>query len=168
MQIFGCAGAIWTGIDFGASKHPRTRLLLLLQGIAWMSQFRNFMDRNKDTDVRITEFDLADLPRSERKATETILQTVSANRYDAAQQAYSYDLKFEKSQTLEQASRHFLFLKMREHHQMKWSAAIFEDYSLVNAAYRPHLLATSMYYLRGEGHPNSPVTERAIEELAKG
>lgn len=153
---------------FGASKNPKTRLLLLLQGVAWMAQFRNLMPREKDRDVRITDLELTDLPQSEKQATDTILQTISSNRYRAAQQAYTYETRFESSQTLLQASRHLVFLKSREHHQIKWPAAIFEDYTLVSPEYRPHLLATSMYYLRGEGHPNSRVTERALEELAKG
>jgi hypothetical protein len=151
---------------FNTSKNPETRLLLLLQGMAWMAQFRNLMSPEKDKSIRITKLELADLPRSIKKSAELIMDTVTNDPARAAQLAYSFDQKFESSQPVIQAARHNVFMKMREHHQMKWAAAIYEDYNLVNAEYRPHLLATSMYYLRGDGHANSPVTERALAELA--
>jgi hypothetical protein len=151
---------------FRTSKNPQTRLLLLLQGIAWMAQFRNFMSPDKDNTNRITGLELADLSGSETKAIESIMDTVTTDQNRAAQLAFAYDEKFDSSLPLIQAARHNVCMKLREHHQVKWPAAIFEDYTLVNPEYRPHLLATSMYYLRGDGHSNSPVTERALDALA--
>jgi len=150
---------------FRTSKKSETRLLLVLQGVAWMAQFRNFMKPEKDKAIRITELNATEVERSQGKAVESIMETVTNDAESAAQMAFSYDEKFDSSAPLIQAARHNVCMKLREHHQVKWPAAIFEDYALVSPEYRPHLLAASMYYLRGDRHRNSPVTERALAEL---
>ena len=150
---------------FLTSKRPETRLLMLLQGLAWMSQFRNIMDPKRDEDVRITELEPGEIPRSSQKAAEDILSTISTDRAEAAAKAFAFDERFESSGELFEGARRLVFTKCTEHHQYKWPAAIFEDYRLVSPEWRPHMAATSMYYLRGTGHPDSPVIERALDEL---
>ena len=61
--------------------------------------------------------------------------------------------------------RRLVFLKSSEHHHLKWPAALFEDYHLVSPQYQPHMAATSMYYLLGTGHKDSPAVQRAIDAL---
>ena len=150
---------------FRTAKNPETRLLLLLQGLGWMGQFRNLMDTRRDKSVRITELEPRRIPRSPDKAAESILDAISADRFDAAQQAYAYQTKFGNPDALFEATRRLVFTKSVEHHQYKWPAAVFEDFAQVNPEWRPHMLATAMYYLRGSGHPDSTVIQRAIREL---
>jgi len=150
---------------FLSAKNPETRLLLLLQGLAWMSQFRNFMDPRRDKNVRITEVEAAKIPRSPEKATEEILSAISTDRADAAAKAFAFDRRFGGADKLFDGARRLVFTKCTEHHQYKWPAAIFEDYRIVSPEWRPHMAATAMYYLRGTGHPDSPVIERALDEL---
>ena len=150
---------------FLSSRNPETRLLMLLQGLAWMCQFRNFMDPRRDRDIRITEVEPAKIPRSPEKATEEILNEISTDRAVAAAKAFAFDRRFGRADELFDGARRLVFTKCTEHHQYKWPAAIFEDYQLVSPEWRPHMAATAMYYLRGTGHPDSSVIERALEEL---
>jgi hypothetical protein len=50
-------------------------------------------------------------------------------------------------------------------HDYKYPAAIFEDLNLVSPAWRPHMLATAVYYLRGSSLPDSPLMTRAMEAV---
>ena len=152
---------------FRASKNPETKLLMLLQGVAWMSQFRNFMRPERDVNIRITELEPIKLPRSDAAAMEGILHAVSGDRAEAASLAFSYAAREATPDRLFDAARGLVFTKCTEHHQYKWPAAIFEDYYQVSPEWRPHMAATSMYYLRGAGHPDSRVIERAIDELQR-
>ena len=62
-------------------------------------------------------------------------------------------------------ARRLVFAKGVEEHDYKWPAAMFEDYHLVSPAWRPHMLATSVYYFRGQSHADSPVIKRAVKAL---
>lgn len=150
---------------FLSSKKTETRLLLLLQGLAWMCQFRNLLDSKRDKDVRITQLEAGAIAESPEAATEEILSAISTDRAEAAAKAYAYDQKFGHSNEVFDGARRLVFTKCTEHHQYKWPAAVFEDYGRVSPEWRPHMAATAMYYLRGTGHPDSPVIERALEEL---
>ena len=44
--------------------------------------------------------------------------------------------------------------KQSDAHHYKYSTAVFEDLALVSPEWRPHLLATSVYYLRGLSVPD--------------
>lgn len=155
------------GLHFGfrASGDPRTRLLMLLQGIGWMGQFRNFMDTRRDRSDRITDIYPAEVPGDTAAAAEAILATISDNRNLALRQAYAYAQADPGAATFFDGARRLVFLKSTEHHHFKWPAAIFEDYRLVSPSWRPHLLATSVLYLRGAAHEDSPVVLRALDVL---
>ena len=85
---------------------------------------------------------------------------------EAAPLALSYDHLFDEPAPYFDAARHLINRKASEHHMVKWPAAIFEDYANVSPQFRPQILATSVYYLRGTGHRDSPVFERALAALA--
>jgi hypothetical protein len=57
------------------------------------------------------------------------------------------------------------FAKADEPHYYKFPAALFEDYRLVSPAWRPHVLAATVYYLKGPSDPDSPVMRRAREAV---
>lgn len=96
---------------------------------------------------------------------ESILNSVSEDRDKAAAQAFAYGKKFPDSALFFDGARQLVFRKSIEHHQLKWPAALFEDYYQVSPQWRPHMLATSAYFLRGTGHRNSTVVERALKTL---
>ena len=153
---------------FLTSKSRETQLLMLLQGLGWMGQFRHMMDPKRDNDLRITDIESTEIADGPKKAVEQILEAVSSDRDEAARRAYQYGQRFGDPALFFDSARHLVFAKISEHHQLKWPAAIFEDYHHVSPEWRPHMLATSTYYLRGTGHKDSTVVQRAIKELKLG
>ena len=59
------------------------------------------------------------------------------------------------------AARSLIFSKGRDAHDYKYAAAIFEDYALVDPVWRPHMLATAAYNLRGSDLTDSKVMQHA-------
>jgi hypothetical protein len=55
--------------------------------------------------------------------------------------------------------------KADEVHYLKYLVALIEDVPQVSVEWQPHLLATSVYYLKGAKDPVSPATLRAQEVL---
>jgi hypothetical protein len=55
--------------------------------------------------------------------------------------------------------------KATDAHHYKYGMAIFENLDLVSPAYRPHVLATAPYYIRGSGAPDSAVVTQAKEAM---
>jgi len=148
------------------SADPETKLLMLLQGVGWMGQFRNFMKPVRDNDLRIDAIERSDISTDADTASESIYAAVSTNRNAAARMTFAYAQQHDVA-NLFAIGRRLVFLKSSEHHHLKWPAALFEDYRLVSPKYQPHMAATAMYYLRGTSHADSPATQRAIAALSK-
>lgn len=149
---------------FRVAGNAETRLLLLLQGVGWMSQFANVMAKNDNFgNTDITAVEGAEIPATAEEATEEILALVSSDRTAAARKAFRYAEKHPEPEGFQRAAQSLLFTKGRDVHDYKYAAAIFEDYGLVDAAWRPHMLATAVYNLRGSQLDDSPVMQRARE-----
>jgi hypothetical protein len=147
---------------FRVAGSAETRLLLLLQGVGWMSQFANFMAQSDNFgNTNITEVEGADIPASPEEATEEILALVSSDRAGAARKAFRYAEKHPEPNGFQRAARSLIFAKGQDVHAYKYAAAIFEDYGLVDPAWRPHMLATAVYNLRGSQLPDSTLMQRA-------
>ena len=145
---------------YQTSSQPRTRLLMLLQGVGWMCQFRRFMSaaRGGLNDTRIT----AVRPRPlDSDSVPQILSHVGQDAPTAASLAMAYAQKHPDPSSLAQAARQLIFRKGTDAHDYKYAGAVFEDYFLVSPAWRPHMLATAVYHLRGSTLPDSPVMQRA-------
>lgn len=151
---------------FRVSADAETRLYLLLQAVGWMSQFADFMARDDEIrDFEISALEGADLAADPVEGASEILDLVSRDSTRAARKAFQYAKLHGDAREFKQAARSMLFAKARESHDFKYAAAIFEDFSLVAPAWRPHMLATATYYLRGSSAPNSEVVERARNVL---
>jgi hypothetical protein len=149
---------------FRVAGSAETRLLLLLQGAGWMSQFANVMAQNSSFGATdITSVEGIDIPASAEDATEEILTLVSSDRTLAARKAFRYAQKNPDPSGFQRAAQSLIFTKSRDVHDYKYAAAIFEDYALVEPAWRPHMLATAVYNLRGSRLEDSPLMQRARE-----
>jgi hypothetical protein len=151
---------------FRVAGSAETRLLLLLQGVGWMSQFANVMAQNGSFGATdITSVEGADIPASAEEAADEILSLVSSDRTMAARKAFRYAEKNPAPGGFQRAAQSLLFTKGRDVHDYKYAAAIFEDYGLVDPAWRPHMLATAVYNLRGSGLEDAPLMQRAREVI---
>lgn len=151
---------------YRVSSDDETRLLMLLQGVGWMGQFAHVMaGRNDYGNVDIAKLDGGEIAATPAEAAEEILALVSTKPAEAAAKAFRYAEKYPDPSGLQRASQSLIFAKGRDAHDYKYSAAIFEDYGLVSPSWRPQMLATSAYYMRGNSLEDSEVMKRAREAV---
>lgn len=152
---------------FRTAANPETRLLLLLHGVAWMGRFREAMmgRGGKLGSVKITELPAEPTSDDEAKATLEVLELIGKDTPAAASRAFALAQKHPQPDGYAKMARRLIFRKGTDAHHYKYAAAIFEDYGLVSPAWRPHLLATSVYYLRGTQQPDSKLMTRAVEAV---
>ena len=153
---------------FRTAANPETRLLLLLHGVAWMGHFRDQMtSRGKLGTVKITELPAAAVADDEAKAAAQVLERVGKETPAAAALAFELARKHPQPDAYSKLARRLIFRKGTDAHHYKYAAAIFEDYGLVSPPWRPHMLATSVYYLRGTQESDSKLMTRAVEAVRK-
>jgi len=153
---------------YETSADPETRLVLLLQGLGWMAQFRNFMASRPAglKETRINELQAAEIPAAPDKAAVDIFETVSEDVTAAARQAFAYGQKFPATAAFSEQVRQLVFTKGTDAHHYKYAAAILEDVANVSPVWRPHQFATTVYYVRGRQASDSVLMQRAKESLA--
>jgi len=130
---------------FRVSHNPETRLLLVLQGVGWMSQFANFMAQRATGDTDITQLESVEIPATAEEATEELLALVSSDRVTAARKAFRYAQVYSEPDGFQRAAQSLIFTKGRDVHDYKYAAAMFEDYHQVDPVWKPHMLATAVY-----------------------
>ncbi len=153
---------------FRAAGDRQTRLLILLQATGWMSQFANFMSKSEEFgSTKIT--DLAQTTREGKSnkddLREEIFGSLATKRVEAARKAYRLAEIDPDPTRFRRAAQNLLLRKAAEVHDFKYAAAIFEDYAFVSPKWRPAMLATAVYNLRGSEHPDSEVMQQARESL---
>jgi hypothetical protein len=93
---------------------------------------------------------------------------VAKDRKKAAQKTLAFLLDHpERAQPLMAAARRLIFSKGNDSHDYKFSSAALEDYFAVSPRWAPYYLASSMFNLRGTGHPDNKLIERTRAALAK-
>jgi hypothetical protein len=152
---------------FRAAARPELRLLLLFQGLGWMGQFRNFMASRPNglNETRITDLVPGAIDAKPEAAAERIFATLSRDPAAAAPLAFGWSKTHHDPSVFARLARELVFRKASDAHHYKYAAAIFEDHDLVSPEWRPHLLATSVYYLRGSEAPDSPLMRNVRESL---
>lgn len=138
------------------SADRQTRLLLLLQGMGWMGQFANFMGKAQGGlgPTQITDLPMAELPADSTAALQSIFETLAKEPARAAAQAQAFARQGGDLGAFAALAKGLVVRKQSDAHHYKYSTAVFEDLNLVSPEWRPHLLATSVYYLRGLSVPD--------------
>lgn len=144
---------------FKTAAFTQTRLIMMLQGIGWMCQFRNFMSGKPQglKDVKITEL----TPDAAEVSVGDVFDLVDKDAPAAASKAMSFAVPNEFMRT----ANGLLLRKATDAHDYKYATSIFDDYRRVSPKWRPHMLATAVYYLRGTDSPDSPVMQRAADVI---
>ncbi|HEX5051414.1 MAG TPA: hypothetical protein VFZ65_06550 [Planctomycetota bacterium] len=160
---------------FRASGRTESRLLILLQAIGWLGLFHATMAERGLHLVHITELTPGEVPADEVAAAREVLaeppftgSLARGGSWTAAAgpaKAFRCAQLFPEAEALCAQARQLIFRKATEEHEYKFPAAIFEDYRLVDARWRPHMLAAAVYFLRNASEPDSPVMQRAREAL---
>jgi hypothetical protein len=152
---------------FRTAANPETRLLLLLHGVAWMGRFRESMQSGGFRPVKITELPVETVSADPARGAAEVLELIGPNTPTAAARAFALAKRHPEPEAYTKMARRLIFRKGTDAHHYKYAAAVFEDYDLVSPQWRPHMLATSVYYLRGSNDPDSKLMTRAIESVRK-
>jgi hypothetical protein len=152
---------------FRTAANPETRLLLLLHGVAWMGRFRESMKSDGFRPVKITDLPVETVSDDPARGAAEVLELIGPNTPAAAARAFALAKKHPEPEAYMKMARRFIFRKGTDAHHYKYAAAVFEDYGLVSPQWQPHMLATSVYYLRGSHDPDSKIMTRAIESVRK-
>jgi hypothetical protein len=154
---------------FRAAARDSTRLLVLLQACSWIALFREGVrSRNGLPDKPLIN-EIAQLPPPDATNAETaeaILHGLNKDRLTAARQVLGFANAGGSAELFMDAARHLIFTKGTDSHDYKFAAAAFEEFRHANASWQPHLLAASVYYLKGASDSDSPLLQRAREALA--
>jgi hypothetical protein len=136
-----------------AASDPAVRLLVLLQAVGWMGQFRTWAETRKDgiRDYAITDMEpSADDVKSE-DANADVFANLSSDASAARVMRLSRNLR-DRQAFLSTALR-FTLAKADEVHYYKYMAALIEDIPLVSEQWQPHMTAASVYYSKGLKDP---------------
>jgi hypothetical protein len=172
---------------FRTATVPATRLLVLLQAIAWATD-KTGGDKAGGglRDLSITDLPAIKLPESSEDAVTEIFAQLPTRHYewDTKRGAVlSYGTRGDADEACRkvfaltrdrpaavplfvQTAHSWLCRKAsNDHHEYKFLAAILEDVGWVSPEWRPHLLAASVHYFHGNQSPDNPVVLQAREAL---
>ena len=175
---------------FRTSTSSRTRLLVLLQAVAWAAYITGGDLRDKNLrDIQITQLAGGPLPASSADAVAEIFALVPLRTYTWNVETKQAETKYGDRADADEAGRRAfalahdrpeavpLFAQVARNwlcrkatvdaHEYKFLAAILEDVEWVSAEWQPHLLAASVHFFHGKQSPDSPVIEQAREALQK-
>lgn len=142
-----------------------TRLLLLMQGAAFMTMFRQAMKLDGKDGPRLDQLPPAEQAGTGTAAIEAIFDAVSRDRMEAARRTLAYLNAGGSAPELLTAARRLIFLKGNNAHDYKFSSAALEDYYHVGPELRNTYLAGSMFNLRGSAQPDNPLVARTRAAL---
>lgn len=166
---------------FRVGHEPRTRLLNLLQGVAWVTRFSRVDEDNLSLrPLRVTELEEATLPDSPRDAVEEMFWMLPisvpestdehADRSgadEASRKAFQFCRTHPDSTLFLDKARDLIVRKTTEVHEYKFPIAIFEDYGLVSPEWRPHMLAGSVHLLKSSRKPDLAYIEEVRTALRR-
>jgi hypothetical protein len=175
---------------FRTSNSPRTRLLVLLQAVAWMGDKTNSELNDKNLrDIQLTELPRAILPAASDRAVAEIFSLLPSRHYHWDAKAKTAVTTYGNRADADEACRKVLVLSQErpeavplyvqaaqswmcqkassDAHDYKFLAAILEDAQWVSPPWQPHLLAASVHFFHGQQSPDHPVVLQAREALQK-
>lgn len=146
-----------------SANDPRDRLLILLQAAGWMTQFRSFGEARADN---LRSQSIFDLQPGELATPAEILASIPADSDAAASKVFRIANDPAAAASFWSAATASTVTKGDEVHYYKYLAALLEDVPLVSVEWRPHLAASSVYYLKSAKDPVSLPVKRAQEALS--
>jgi hypothetical protein len=171
---------------FHACGDPATRLYTLLMAVDWTAGYiATELGRKKLRGLKITDLPEVVVPDTPEKAIEAVFAAQPVRKYDpdrkqftseyvgkredmdqTVQMAHAYARKHADHRPFVQTALRLVCLKSTENaHDVKFPAAIFENYQYASPQWRPHLLAASMHWLPGTRMEDNSGVKQAREAL---
>ena len=146
---------LWSNV---ADDNLRRRLLL--QACSFNVMFRDSAKgRGRLSDAKVDNLEPA-TTESNGEAIPEIIAAISGNRMQAAGKVYGYLSAGGNGHEFVRAARQMLFVKGRDAHDYKFASAVLEDFNHISPAWRDRFLATSVFNLKGSGHPDNRLVTR--------
>lgn len=164
----------------------RIRMYTLLAAVAWATKFYQAERMTPEgrtwmRDMKITDLPIHEVGDREEEAVAEIFALQPKRRHDERQKeiltgregareeqdkvgelAFAYANKFPDHSQYFQTARLLTSMKStQDAHDVKFPAAIFENYGQVNPKWRPHLIAASSHYMHGTQMPDNPAVREA-------
>ncbi len=152
---------------FQISGVDDTRKLLMLQGAAFLTLFREAMGRRG----KVSDAHLDTLPVEKAEGgkigVDPVLALAGKDRSAAAVRALALlNADPAQAEPLMAGARRLIFSKGTNSHDYKFSSAALEDYYHVSPAWRSRFLAGCMVQLRGSGEADNKLIEQTRAALA--
>lgn len=177
--------------SFRTITSPRTRLLVLLQAVAWAAEKTGGdLAGQSLRDLRITELAGEAIPADDEEAVPQIFAMLPARHYRWDPQGKQAVLAYGERADADKACRSVfallgqrreavpLFLQQahswlctkasNDHHEYKFLAAMLENATWVSPQFQPQLLAASVHYFHGNQSPDNPIIQQVREALKMG
>nr|WP_253154967.1 hypothetical protein [Stieleria tagensis] len=152
--------------SYRTAFRQRTRRELLLQNAAFIPSFRDSMKSRGKVGTNRIDAAFVSADSESTPQVQTIFDTVSKNREQAASEMRSYLDNGGKPETLINTARRLVFLKGNDSHDYKFSSAALEDYYAVSPEFRNAYLASAAHLLPGTGDRDNGLVGRIQAALA--
>lgn len=164
----------------------KIRMYTLLAAVAWATKFYQAERKTSEgrawlRDMKITDLPIREIGDRSGDIVAEIFALQPKRRHDESQKeiltgregareeqdkvgelAFAYASKFPDHSPYFQTARLLTSLKStQDAHDVKFPAAIFENYGQVNPKWRPHLIAASSHYMHGTRMPDNPAVSEA-------
>lgn len=173
---------------FRTCTTPRTRLIALLQAVAWAAS-RTGSDVADLRDIEIANLPAASIPSSAEDAVAQIFERLPSRTLRRGPELKESIQGYGERADADEACRKvFTFVKTRpegvplfvqsaqswlcrkandDAHEYKFLAAILEDATCVSPQWQPHILAASVHYFHGTQTPDNPVIHQVQATLKR-
>jgi hypothetical protein len=142
-----------------------TRKFLVLQNASFIPQFREAAKgRGKLEARRIDAIEPTETTGSETQLTD-IFRQLGQDPASAAGRLLGYLNAGHSAEDAMRYARQLIFLKGNDSHDYKYSSAVLEDYHQLTPAWRDRYLAASLFKMRSESEPTTPLVGRIREAL---
>ncbi|MGI8603002.1 MAG: hypothetical protein ACR2OZ_08380 [Verrucomicrobiales bacterium] len=138
-------------------QDDETRRLLLLQNAAFLPLYRG---ERVDSGLHLDTLEPVQTNGKGEEAVTEIFDDISKDRLSASRKVLAYLKNQGSAKSIADAGRRLIFLKGTNSHDYKFSSAVLEDYEHLPSPARDHLLAASMFYLRGSGDADNDLVRR--------
>ena len=146
---------------YQTSESDETRNMLVLQNAAFLPLYREQMTAGGLGSVKkLPDGSIEDMQSEPAGTVDEIFREISKDRKSAARRLAGYLGQGGDLRDLMNTTRRLIFLKGSDHHDYKFSAAVFEDYAKISPQWRDRFLATAAFYFRGSEDKNIPLAQR--------
>ncbi len=163
ISLHACTTTNALHYSFRHAADDATRRFLMLQNASFLTLFRD--DAAAGEGIRIDTFEPAADEAGGTEAVGRIFAGLASDRLEAARETLAYLEGGGDPRVFTDMAQRMIYLKGTDSHDYKFSSAVIEDYKALSPAYRSRFLAASVHWLKGSGHPESPLVARSRAAL---